>query len=65
MTMGNMFCGYACVVYAMRGEYESIVAAGFAIFRLIAQYFPIFEAHSPETAPAKVEEQEADLVAAD
>jgi CDP-diacylglycerol--serine O-phosphatidyltransferase len=30
--MGNMFCGYACVVYAMRGEYE--VAApyiGFAI----------------------------------
>src|SRR4030081_2574742 len=22
-TMGNMFCGYACVVYAMRGEYET------------------------------------------
>jgi len=22
LTMGNMFCGYACVVYAMRGEYE-------------------------------------------
>lgn len=21
-TLGNMFCGYACVVYAMRGEYE-------------------------------------------
>ncbi len=21
--MGNMFCGYACVVYAMRGEYET------------------------------------------
>src|SRR5256885_5125184 len=32
LTMGNMFCGYACVVYSMRGEYE--VAApyiGFAI----------------------------------
>jgi CDP-diacylglycerol--serine O-phosphatidyltransferase len=22
-TIGNMFCGYACVVYAMRGEYET------------------------------------------
>ena len=22
-TMGNMFCGYACVVYAMRGEFET------------------------------------------
>src|SRR5262249_58445514 len=22
LTVGNMFCGYACVVYAMRGEYE-------------------------------------------
>jgi CDP-diacylglycerol--serine O-phosphatidyltransferase len=22
-TMGNMFCGYACVVYAMRGDFES------------------------------------------
>jgi CDP-diacylglycerol--serine O-phosphatidyltransferase len=22
-TMGNMFCGYACIVYAMRGEYET------------------------------------------
>ena len=21
-TLGNMFCGYACVVYAMRGEFE-------------------------------------------
>jgi Ni/Fe-hydrogenase subunit HybB-like protein len=37
----------------------SIVAAGFAIFRLIAQYFPIFEAHSSEEAPARVEESEA------
>src|SRR5262245_15266658 len=23
MTLGNLFCGYACVVYAMRGEYET------------------------------------------
>src|SRR5690606_38427548 len=22
-TLGNMFCGYACVVYAMRGEYAT------------------------------------------
>jgi len=21
-TLGNMFCGYACVIYAMRGEFE-------------------------------------------
>jgi Ni/Fe-hydrogenase subunit HybB-like protein len=40
----------------------SIVAAGFAIFRVIAQYFPIFEASSHETAAAELEEQEADPV---
>jgi len=22
-TLGNMFCGYACIVYAMRGEFET------------------------------------------
>src|SRR5947207_12178494 len=22
-TLGNMFCGYACVVYAMRSEFET------------------------------------------
>lgn len=27
MTLGNMFCGYACVIYAMRGEFA--VAAPF------------------------------------
>ena len=27
MTLGNLFCGYACIVYAMRGEYG--VAAPF------------------------------------
>ena len=42
----------------------SIVAMGFAIFRVIAQYFPVFEAHSPEHAPAMVEEREGDPVAA-
>ncbi len=40
----------------------SIVAAGFAIFRMIAQYFPIFEAHSQEHSPAAVEETEEDPV---
>jgi Ni/Fe-hydrogenase subunit HybB-like protein len=40
----------------------SIVAAGFAIFRLIAQYFPVFETHSREAAP-ETEETEADRVA--
>src|SRR2546421_10044888 len=32
LTMGNMFCGYACIVYAMRGEYETAAPfIGFAI----------------------------------
>jgi CDP-diacylglycerol--serine O-phosphatidyltransferase len=32
MTMGNMFCGYACVVYAARGEFETAAPfIGFAI----------------------------------
>src|SRR5947208_6589649 len=32
MTLGNMFCGYACDVYAMRGEYETAAPfIGFAI----------------------------------
>ena len=31
-TMGNMFCGYICIVYAMRGDYESAAPfIGFAI----------------------------------
>jgi Ni/Fe-hydrogenase subunit HybB-like protein len=40
----------------------SIVAAGFAIFRMIAQYFPIFEAHSGEKASAEAEETEAETI---
>jgi len=34
LTMGNMFCGYACVVYAMRGEYATAAPfIGFAVVR--------------------------------
>ena len=32
-TIGNMFCGYACIVYAMRGEYET--AAPFIGFAMV------------------------------
>ena len=32
LTVGNLFCGYACVVHAMRGEYETAAPfIGFAI----------------------------------
>src|SRR6478609_320951 len=32
LTMANMFCGYACVVYAMRGEYATAAPfIGFAV----------------------------------
>jgi Ni/Fe-hydrogenase subunit HybB-like protein len=45
----------------------SIVGAGFAIFRVIAQYFPIFEAvhplATPERVPVQIEETEANRVA--
>jgi Ni/Fe-hydrogenase subunit HybB-like protein len=41
----------------------SIVAAGFAVFRVIAQYFPVFEAQSHEAASSEVGETEADPVA--
>jgi CDP-diacylglycerol--serine O-phosphatidyltransferase len=34
LTMANLFCGYACVVYAMRGEYET--AAPFIGFAVVA-----------------------------
>jgi Ni/Fe-hydrogenase subunit HybB-like protein len=43
----------------------SIVAAGFAIFRAVAQYFPIFEAVSHEHSGFETERQEADLIAAE
>jgi len=37
----------------------AIVAAGFATFRLIAQYFPVFEqAHQPALAQARQAEEE-------
>lgn len=32
LTLGNMFCGYACIVYSMRGEYEAAAPfIGFAV----------------------------------
>src|SRR5437667_1123529 len=32
LTLGNMFCGYACIVYAMQGQYETAAPfSGFAI----------------------------------
>jgi Ni/Fe-hydrogenase subunit HybB-like protein len=41
----------------------SIVAAGFATFRVVAQYFPVFEAHSHGAAPSEVGDTEEDPVA--
>src|SRR3990170_3958297 len=32
-TMGNLFCGYACIVYAMRGEFA--IAAPFIGFAMV------------------------------
>src|SRR5688572_5705038 len=32
-TLGNMFCGYSCIVYAMRGQYET--AAPFIGFSVV------------------------------
>jgi Ni/Fe-hydrogenase subunit HybB-like protein len=40
----------------------SIVGAGFAIFRVIAHYFPVFEAHAHETAPAESRTKQEDPV---
>jgi len=40
----------------------SIVGTGFAIFRFVAGYFPIFEPHSSEHAHHEMEELEADQV---
>jgi Ni/Fe-hydrogenase subunit HybB-like protein len=37
----------------------SIVGAGFLIFRLVAEYFPVFEAHSQQQAPEELGETEA------
>jgi Ni/Fe-hydrogenase subunit HybB-like protein len=41
----------------------SIVAVGFATFRMIAQYFPIFEVEEHHSARPEMEETEADSVA--
>src|SRR5690348_16716307 len=36
-TMASMFCGYACIVYAMRGEYA--MAAPFIGWAIVADMF--------------------------
>jgi Ni/Fe-hydrogenase subunit HybB-like protein len=41
----------------------AIVAAGFAIFRAVAQYFPVFEAHAEPAVLAEAAEMEDDAVA--
>jgi Ni/Fe-hydrogenase subunit HybB-like protein len=42
----------------------SLVAFGFAIFRVIGQHFPVFEAHVPQAVSVRnAEEQEADPLA--
>jgi Ni/Fe-hydrogenase subunit HybB-like protein len=42
----------------------SLVAVGFAIFRVIGQHFPVFEAHSPQPASEQSpEETEVDPLA--
>ncbi len=43
----------------------SIVATGFAVFRAIARYFPVFEAETAEIAAAEAREKERDLVIAE
>jgi Ni/Fe-hydrogenase subunit HybB-like protein len=40
----------------------SIIAVGFATFRAIAGYFPVFEARAPAAAEVGMEEREGDLV---
>ncbi len=41
----------------------AIVAAGFAIFRVFAHYFPVFEAHSHESSHETADSKEEDPVA--
>ena len=41
----------------------SLVASGFAIFRVIGHYFPVFEAHAAQSVTAASEEKEADRLA--
>jgi Ni/Fe-hydrogenase subunit HybB-like protein len=41
----------------------SIVAVGFATYRMIAQYFPIFEVEEHQSARREMDEKEADSVA--
>jgi Ni/Fe-hydrogenase subunit HybB-like protein len=43
----------------------SIVAAGFAIFRMVAHYFPVFEAQGHQSADELVEHREAEPIPAE
>jgi Ni/Fe-hydrogenase subunit HybB-like protein len=40
----------------------SIVASGFAIFRVVAQYFPVFETPSHEHTCSEISERQEDPV---
>jgi hypothetical protein len=39
------------------------VAVGFAIFRVIGEHFPVFEAHSAQPELVRTEEREVDPLA--
>jgi Ni/Fe-hydrogenase subunit HybB-like protein len=41
----------------------SLVAVGFAIFRVIGEHFPVFEAHSAQPELVRTEEREVDPLA--
>ena len=44
-TLGNMFCGYSCIVYAMRGEFETAACwRGLSPAKCIREGFPILYA---------------------
>jgi len=49
-TLGNMFCGYACIVYAMRGDYETaapLLVAAFVLDALDGRIARLMGAASP------------------
>ena len=49
-TLGNMFCGYACIVYAMRADYETaapLLVAAFVLDALDGRIARLMGAASP------------------
>ena len=67
LVMSAFAVGYAAHVLTLPMIYAgliiiSICAAGFAIFRIAGQYFPIFEGHSFGQVVSSVEEREQDRV---